>query len=426
MKGWKLLALMLCGIEPIAASWGSKVIDDKYRPKTGWIDAFHRTADVTVDANASIQAAIERCDEVVGKNRYCTVAIRGGLLGRPVEIFRSRTRLTAADSHPIRARKSGTMIYIGDGTRQVLIEGLKIEGRDVGNGEIYGIVVEGKKINKIVIRENEIYRFSTGRGDAHAIAVYGTGAGNSNAIRNVLISGNTIHDMRTGSSESIAINGNVLRWQISDNDLYDLNNIAIDLIGGEGTSPTRKDDEGRVLPGRTDAARYGFVEDNFVENLHTDDNPAYGKRESWAAAIYIDGGHHILVKDNVVQNAAWGYEIGAENCVKTRHIVMEGNRAEASYFGDLVVGGYQHTGYLADRSIVCDPEASDDADEGHGYVRNISIYENDFLSEETKEDRITIQYRTTHAIIEQEGVTPVNDGGNGSARGDQNAIRTHR
>ena len=37
--------------------------------------------------------------------------------------------------------------------------------------------------------------------------------------------------MRTGSSESIVINGNVQRWEISDNRVVNVNNIAIDAIG---------------------------------------------------------------------------------------------------------------------------------------------------------------------------------------------------
>jgi len=423
MKSLAVAAIMVVSTGQIYAKWGANPVDEKHRPKTAWLNAFSKTPDIV--ANGSINSAVEQCNAVVGEGKYCVIGIPGGVLNEHVEIFRSKTKLVGTDQTALRAGKPGTMFYIGDNTRYVAIENLKIEGMDVGNKSLFGIIVEGKSINCIAIRNNEIYGFSTNNGDAHAIALYGTGEKASEAIRNILISGNTIHDMRTGSSESIAVNGNVAKWQISNNDIYDINNIAIDIIGGEGTAPTRSKD-GRTFPGKYDVARNGFIEDNFVENLHTSDNPAYDNEESWAAAIYIDGAHHVEIHDNVVENTAWAYEIGAENCMKTRHITMSGNSAMDSYFGDLVIGGYNTRGYLADRSIECDPAATDDSDEGHGYVRYISVYENDLASTSTSEDDILIQYRTTHTIIEQEGVDPVNDNGNGSARGDENAIRTHR
>jgi hypothetical protein len=423
MRSLALAAVMVLGAGQLYAGWGATPVKEKYRPKTNWLNSFSDSPDIIADG--SINSAVEQCDDIVGKGKYCVVGIPGRVLNEHVEIFRSKTKLVGTDKIPLRAGKSGTMFYIGDNTRYVVIEDLKIEGTDVGNRSLFGIIVEGKSINHVVIRNNEIYNFSTGNGDAHAIALYGTGEKASQAIRNILISGNTIHDMRTGSSESIAVNGNVARWQISNNDIYDINNIAIDIIGGEGTAPTRSKN-GRTFPGKYDVARYGFVEDNFVENMHTSDNPAYDNEESWAAAVYIDGAHHVEIHNNVIENTAWAYEIGAENCMKTRHITMSGNSAQNSYFGDLVVGGYNTRGYLADRSIECDPAATGDSDEGHGYVRYISIYENDLLSTSTQEEDILIQYRTTHAIIEQEGVDPVNDNDNGSARGDENAIRTHR
>ena len=416
------VAAAILGSGALYADWGADDFGDDYRPKTSWLKRFHNTPDVV--ATDSINDAINRCDEVVGEDKYCVVAVPGGVLKEPVEIFRWRTKLVSADGKPIEAKGAGTMFYIGDDTRYVAIDGLKIKGTDVGDDGIYAIIVEGKSIRYVAITNNEIYDFSTDNGNAHAIGIYGTGGESSESIRHILISGNTIHDMRTGSSESIALNGNVIRFQIDNNDIYDINNIAIDIIGGEGTSPTREKN-GRVIPGKYDAARYGYVEDNFVENLSTANNPAYDNKESWAAAIYIDGGRYVKVVDNVIQKAAWGYEIGAENCMVTRHIIMYGNSAEESYFGDLTVGGYNHKGFYADKSIECDP-TTDPSDEGHGYVRHITIYDNDFATQDPAEENIHISYRTTYAIIEQDGVEAVNDDDDGSAKGDENAIKTSR
>ena len=403
-----------------ARDWGARPVAEKYRPDRTWIDRFPEKA--TVVAHGSLSEAIEACDETVGVSGYCTVRV-GEDAELPVEIFRSNTRLVgAAGMKALRSPKHGAFIYIGDRTRHVVIENLRLRGHRAGKKDIYGILVEGKRIRNILIRGNEIFNFDSDS-NAHGIAVYGTGRKMKDSISGVIIEHNSVHDMKTGSSESIAINGNVRRWEILHNEIYDINNIAIVAIGGEGTAPTRKK-KGRILPGKLDAARYGFIEENYVENMHTKGNPAYGRRESWAAAIYIDGGRNILVKGNVVENSAWGYEVGAENCVDARNVTMVGNSADGSYYGDLVLGGYAHKGFRVDKSINCDPLSSDDSSEGHGYVSYLTVRKNSFASEETKEKRILPQFRVTHAIVAEPGVKPVNADGDGSARGDRNAIRT--
>ncbi|HHS92546.1 MAG TPA: hypothetical protein ENK82_04310 [Campylobacterales bacterium] len=401
--------------------WGTPELKDKYRPQQAWMQKFSPTPDVI--ANTSIAQAIESCDEVVGKNRYCTIEVNGDETDFPLEIFRSKTKIVGTeDMEALTSNQSGIFIYIGDKTQQVILEGLNLQGHSAGDDEIYGIVVEGSKIKKIAILNNHIHHFDS-NSDAHGIAVYGTGATGKNSISHVLIKGNEVHDMRTGSSESIVINGNVQRWEISENDVYDVNNIAIDAIGGEGTSPARQDKKGRILPGKLDAARFGFIENNYVENMHTSDNPAYGNTESWAAAIYVDGAHHVHIEGNEVVNAAWGYEIGAENCVVSRHITMLNNKSEDTYYGDLVLGGYASTGFKADKSINCNPNNTEDANEGHGYVKFLTIKNNSFNTSTGEQNSVTLQNRTTNAVIVQEGVEAVNETGNGSAKGDENAVR---
>jgi hypothetical protein len=404
--------------------WGAAPLAEKFRPARAWINNFSTTADVI--ATESIADAIDACDDVVGENRYCVVEVTNTSTGIPLEIYRSKTKLIGVeDMAPLTSTENAIYIYIGDNTKQVIIENLNLQGHAVGNDEIYGIVVEGKNIRKILIRNNKIHHFDSDS-DAHGIAVYGTGKNWRQSIRNVIIEDNEVYSMRTGSSESIVINGNVFRWEIKSNDVYDINNIAIDAIGGEGTSPVRKNRRNRILPGRTDKARYGFIENNYVANMNTSDNPAYGREESWAAAIYIDGAHHVEITDNVVENASWAYEVGAENCLVTHHIRMTGNSATGSTYGDILVGGYANIGYAtkAGRKFDCNPNTSKDEDEGHGYVRYITFKDNNLQSENTELDRLFLNLRTTHAIIIEAGINPLNTKNNGRARGDENAIIT--
>jgi hypothetical protein len=420
-----LLALSLTAIPSTSIAkggWGTQPLAKKFRPARSWINQFSQTPDII--AKESIADAIASCDRVVGVGKYCVVEVSHTANDLPLEIYRSKTKLIGSNtSQPLTSSENGIYIYIGSDTKKVILENLNLQGHVAGNDEIYGIVIEGKNIRQILIRNNKIHDFDSDS-DAHGIAVYGTGKNGKESIRHIIIEGNEVYSMRTGSSESIVINGNVVRWEIKNNDVYDVNNIAIDAIGGEGTSSTRKNKQGRTLPGRFDAARYGFIEDNFIENMSTLGNPAYGNEESWAAAIYIDGAHHIRIANNTVENSSWAYEIGAENCSVTRNISMMGNSAVESTYGDLLIGGYAEKGYGRDKSINCDPKTSQDKDEGHGYVKYITIKNNSLTSSNTSEERVTLQLRTTHAIIAEPSVTPVNTTRNGYAKGDGNAVKT--
>lgn len=200
--------LTLMSISPFTNAkgiWGTRPLLEKYRPQRNWINRFSKTADVI--ANNSISDAIESCDEIVGEGKYCVVEIGKSTKGLPLELFRSRTKLIGKpDMRALRSSQNGIFIYIGDETQQVIIEGLNIQGHHAGENEIFAIIVEGESIQKILIRNNIIHDFSSDR-DAHGIAVFGTGNKYRTGIRNVIIEGNEVYSMRTGSSESIVING---------------------------------------------------------------------------------------------------------------------------------------------------------------------------------------------------------------------------
>ncbi|MCK5896437.1 MAG: hypothetical protein KAG20_06505, partial [Cocleimonas sp.] len=257
---------------------------------------------------------------------------------------------------------------------------------------------------------------------AHGIAVYGMGKNEKKSIHDVIIEGNALSNLRTGSSESIVINGNVIGWEIKNNTVENINNIAIDAIGGEGTSPAHQE-KGRILPSSVDVARYGFIEGNVIKNMSTAGNPSYDNEETWAGAIYIDGAHHIKIANNRVENASWAYMLGAENCMTAQHITVTNNSATGSTYGDLYVGGYAKKGYKQDKTINCNPKTSADDHEGHGYVKFITVKNNRLTSKNVNEAVVMVEYRATHAIIAEPTVKAVNTKGNGFAKKDQNAIK---
>ncbi|CDF38078.1 unnamed protein product [Chondrus crispus] len=397
-------------------TWGAETVSDSLRPRTAWESKFPGMT-VTVTAGQSVQSAISSCNGIVGSSGYCTVDIQGDPSDSSITISRSRTKLTSSTGAVITSSGAVTFIGIYSGKKQVIIEKLSLRGHTAS--EVYGIFLSGGNINKVIIRENTIYDFD-GTDNAHGIAVYGSG---STPIRNVLIEKNEVYSMRTGSSESIVVNGNVYRWAINDNYVHDVNNIAIDAIGGEGTLPPSAGASG---PHPDDAARGGFIEYNVVRRMSTATNSAYGNEESWAAGIYVDGARDIKIQLNEVYDAPWGYEVGAENCIITEDITVVDNFAEGSFYGDFLAGGYAAGGFETG-AYQCNPLSTQDADEGHGNVERITVQNNEFTTTGGTEDNVYVQKRTTLSIIaiDEPGFSAVNPTGTGcTSPCDANSYRT--
>ncbi len=406
--------------------WGATPPPQQARPETGWLSRFEGITPIDVPSVGlvNIEDALSRCIP----DAYCVIRLDQLLLRDTVYLGRSKTKLLGKPGNQIRYTDTqggtGAFFELVDDVQEVLIEGLNLDGESTpyNNKNVFGIVVYGQRQNKIAVLNNRIFGLNSDA-DAHAIAVYGTGAGDADQISNVLIDGNQINDMRTGSSETIAVNGNVSRWQISNNTIERVNNIAIGLIGGEGTSPA-DNRSGRVLPGEFDAARNGFVEYNIVNDMTTLDNPAYASAHSWAGAIYVDGAHSLQINNNSVSNSEWAYDIGAENCVTAHDILLENNTASGSYYGDLILGGYAEGGYRLNNTIVCDPLNTIDENEGHGYVENITVRGNllNTLAPIDDQGSPNVQYRIRQSIVTQPPL--VAEHPDGVVIGDQNSIRT--
>lgn len=179
-----------------------------------------------------------------------------------------------------------------------------------------------------------------GSGDAHGIKV----AGRSTApMTTIVIDGNEVHSLRTGSSEALVVNGNVSGFRITHNVVHDCNNIGIDMIGFENGN----------LPPSLDRARDGICADNVVYNIDARFNPAYGGDftlgggDAAAAGIYVDGGSNIIVERNVVYACNFGVEIGTEesaaNGGQADAITLRDNLVHHCHDAGLIMGGFNST-----------------------------------------------------------------------------------
>jgi len=165
-------------------------------------------------------------------------------------------------------------------------------------------------------------------GNGFGIAVYGTDA--KTPISELVIDGNEVHHLKTGSSESLVVNGNVTNFRITHNVVHDNNNIGIDVIGFERTAPDPA----------VDQARDGVVSENLVYNITSRGNPAYGDDVS-SDGIYVDGGTRILIERNVIHDVDFGIELASEHRDRaTSYVIARNNLIYHGHTAGVSIGGY--------------------------------------------------------------------------------------
>jgi len=213
-----------------------------------------------------------------------------------------------------------------------------------------GSHIELQKNNVHHIENNFEGRDAPGSGgNGFGIAVYGTDA--KAPITDLVIDGNDVHHLKTGSSESLVVNGNVTNFRITHNIVHDNNNIGIDVIGFERTAPDPA----------VDQARDGLVSGNLVYNITSRGNPAYRNDES-SDGIYVDGGTRILIEQNVIHNVDFGIELASEHKDRaTSHITARNNLIYHCHTAGVSIGGYA-------------PERGHTV---HSVIVNNTLYEND-------------------------------------------------
>ncbi|UGQ47986.1 right-handed parallel beta-helix repeat-containing protein [Massilia endophytica] len=192
-----------------------------------------------------------------------------------------------------------------------------------------GLVVIGAG-SRVELRSNKIHHIRTtaANGNAFGIAVFGTQAPAS--ISDLVIDGNEVSYLNTGASESVVVNGNVERWQITNNLIHDNDNIGIDAIGYEGTAPMAA----------YDRARDGVISGNHVHHISSYGNPAYGN-EYAADGIYVDGGTRILIERNTVDHNDIGIEVASEHRGKLSDFVtVRSNLIFLNTTTGISLGGY--------------------------------------------------------------------------------------
>lgn len=358
----------------------------------------------------TVQAAIARLS---GAGRGGSVDVRGGryfqkidltgAVGITVEAYQhEHVILDGSQFAPADGRSA--MVNI-QGSSHITLSGLDITGYRSSRiaAMPIGIYVHGGD-DRVTISGNHVHDLGNDNQtlgsfdiNAHGIAAYGDDPAHS--ISDLTISGNTVDHLSLGASETVVVNGNVDGWSITGNTIYDNNNIGIDAIGFEETLP------GTYRYTDLNRARNGVIADNQVSYIRSQGNPAYWEDGSWcdcADGIYVDGGTHIVIRDNTVSANDIGVEVAAENPHGSAdHVQVSANTITKSLYVGIATGGY------------CD--GADDC----GGVKTGQSYDNTFTGNTLRDNNglndgspeILIQYYTYDDVFENNTVTATDDAG---------------
>jgi hypothetical protein len=239
--------------------------------------------------------------------------------------------ISIKDSSHIRLSGLEVKNFTTDNAARIPV-GIQIEGSGTGvritDCHVHHIHQNGTKTTRTV---NGVTTIITPNG--FGISVYGT---SSNPIDSLVLDSNEVHDLRTGQSESVVLNGNVTNFAVTNNHVHHCNNIGIDFIGYEGSAPAA-----------VDRARDGICRGNSVHHIDSAFNPSYGGEfiagggDRSAAGIYIDGGTNITVDRNHVHSSNFGLELACENPGGfTDHILLLDNLLHHNLGPGLIMGGY--------------------------------------------------------------------------------------
>lgn len=300
-----------------------------------------------------------------------TVNVRGGVYEELVSIkasgnatdgfitFRSYPGETAVLDAEHFAPDGRSAIWTIHNKSYVRIEGFEVRNYRTAEHRLVplGISVMGAGSHIELLKNNVHHieqtfngRDAPGNGaNGFGIAVYGTDA--KTPISELVLDGNEVHHLKTGSSESLVVNGNVTNFRITHNVVHDNNNIGIDVIGFERTAPDPA----------VDQARDGVVSGNLVYSITSRGNPAYGNEQN-SDGIYVDGGTRILIEQNVMHDVDFGIELASEHKDRsTSYITARNNLIYHCHTAGVSIGGY----------------APERGHTDHSTVVNNTFYEND-------------------------------------------------
>ena len=344
----KLIILFLCVFEVVFGCSKTKADPQTVSPNNN-IHTYYVSINGS-DANAGTSnAPFKNINTALGKVvAGDTVLVRGGTYHEQINFLKSGTsekniivkaypgEKPVIDGSNITVIGWQALVTLSN-VRYITIEGFDICNliSSAFNTDPEGILINGNS-HDIAIKNCNIYNIKSNASlnnwrSAHAILVLGNG---TSAITNLIITGCTVHDTQTGTSESVTLAGNIDGFTISHNKIYDIENIGIIIAGGDNLNPS-----GNIT---TNYARNGVVSDNEVyNNSHTRSPDVWGTSSYGAIAIYVCGGANTIVERNKVYNCDRGIGLVSEsNKLATKDCIVRNNFVYSCYRTGIYMGDY--------------------------------------------------------------------------------------
>ena len=299
-----------------------------------------------------------------------TVMVRGGTYYEKVVFPKSGVKDKLITVKAYRGEKpviDGSKIIVSGWVSLITLSNVKyiaLDGFDICNliSATFNTDPEGIAINgnsrDITIKNCNIYNIKSNASLAdwrsgHAILVIGNG---TTAVTNLVITGCTVHDTQTGTSENVTLAGNIDGFVFSHNKVYDTENIGIIVAGGDNLNK-----DGDVA---TNYARNGVISDNeFHDNTMTRTPEIWGADRYGAISIYVCGGANTIIERNKVYNSDRGIGLVSEsNVYATKTTIVRNNFVYNCYRTGIYMGDYLN--YTSGGTKDC-------------YVVNNTLYQND-------------------------------------------------
>ena len=195
---------------------------------------------------------------------------------------------------------SGTqcLITISGARSYITVSGFEIRNLGSSRGLPCGILVTGSGTG-VQILNNLVHNINmSATGNGGGILVYGT---STTPITQLVVSGNELYDLQTGTTESLTVAGNVTHFQITNNLIHDNDNIGIDVAGYWKHGPTGYDQP-----------MYGVVSGNTIYNISGIASSSEGNSYD-ADGLYCDGCAYTTFENNVIMQVDYGIETTSEN-----------------------------------------------------------------------------------------------------------------
>jgi hypothetical protein len=217
-------------------------------------------------------------------------------------------------------------------------------------------------------------------GNAYGIGVFGT----SSTPLSLTVSGNTVTGCLTGESETTTYNGNVQDFVVSNNTIYNNDNIGMDAIGSEQVGPTGYDQ-----------AKNGDVFGNHIYNNSAANNAGEasksGSPDYDEDGVYCDGCTQVVFERNTLYGNDFGAEAASEcSGAVSSYVVIRDNLIYGNNAAGVTLGGYSSS-----TASGCNGGGSSD----HIYILNNTLYNNSTQSSGASGELQT-QYRITNSYFE--------------------------